>query len=86
VTGAVDVRVVAVLGGVLNVCRRDGDTTLALLRGLVNGAILEIFGEALGCLALRDGCCEGGLRLLAGEEFVAPGAFYFSVIDVTDGT
>jgi hypothetical protein len=47
VTGAVDVGVVAVVGRVLDVGRRNGDTTLPLLGGLVNGAILEVLGVAL---------------------------------------
>lgn len=42
VTRAVDVGVVPVVGGVLDVCGGDGDTTLALLRSLVDGAIVEV--------------------------------------------
>jgi hypothetical protein len=61
VTRAVDVGVMPVLGGVLDVCGGDGDTTLALLRSLVDGAIVEVVGEALLGLALGDGSCEGGL-------------------------
>jgi hypothetical protein len=61
VTRAVNVGVMPVLGGVLDVCGGDGDTTLALLRSLVDGAIVEVVGEALLGLALGDGSCEGGL-------------------------
>lgn len=61
VTRAVDVSVVPVVGGVLDVCGRDGDTTLALLRSLVDGAIVEVGGVALLGLTLGDGSCEGGL-------------------------
>jgi hypothetical protein len=64
VTGAVDVRVVAVLGGVLDVGSRDGDTTLPLLGGLVNGAIVEEVGEALVGLPLGDGGGEGCLAVI----------------------
>jgi hypothetical protein len=61
VTRAVNVGVMPVLGCVLDVCGGDGDTTLALLRSLVDGAIVEVVGESLLGLALGDGSCEGGL-------------------------
>lgn len=61
VTGAVNVGVMPVVGGVLDVCGGDGDTTLALLRRLVDGAIVEVGGVALLGLTLGDGGCEGGL-------------------------
>jgi hypothetical protein len=61
VTGAVDVGVVAVVGGVLDVCGRDGNTTLSLLRSLVNGTILKEVGEALVGLSLCDGSRKSGL-------------------------
>jgi hypothetical protein len=64
VTGAVDVGVVTVLGLELNVGRRDGDTTLALLGSLVNGIVGEEVGQALGGLALGDGGSQCGLREL----------------------
>jgi hypothetical protein len=64
VTRAVDVGVMPVVGGVLDVCGGDGDTTLALLRSLVDGAILEVGGVALFGLTLGDGGCEGGLWLV----------------------
>ena len=70
VTRAVDVGVVPVVGGVLDVCGGDGDTTLALLRSLVDGAIVEVCGVTLLGLTLGDGGSEGGL----------------AVIDVTNGT
>lgn len=69
VTRAVDVRVVAVFGRVLDVGSRDGDTTLALLRSLVNGTIVEEVGETLLGLSLGDSGGKGGL----------------AVIDVADG-
>jgi hypothetical protein len=61
VTGAVDVGVVTVLSCKLNVGSRDGDTTLALLRGLVNGGIVEEVGKTLGGLVLGDGSSQGSL-------------------------
>lgn len=70
VTRAVDVGIVAVVGLVLDVSSGDGDTTLALLGGLVDGGVVEEVGVALLGLALGDGGSEGGL----------------AVIDVTDGT
>jgi hypothetical protein len=70
VAWAVDVGVVAVLGRVLKVRRRDGDAALALLGRLVDGAVLEEAREALLGLALRDG---GRQRCLA-------------VVDMADGS
>jgi hypothetical protein len=55
-----------VVGGVLDVCGGNGDTTLALLRSLVDGAIVEVCGIALLGLALGDGSCEGGLWFVSG--------------------
>ena len=60
-TGAVDVGVVASLGLELNVGRRDGNTTLALLRSLVDGTVVEEAGQTLGGLVLGDGSSQGGL-------------------------
>lgn len=60
-TGAVDVGIVASLGLELNVGRGDGDTTLALLRSLVNGTVVEEAGQTLGGLVLGDGSSQGGL-------------------------
>jgi hypothetical protein len=62
VTRAVDVGIVAVLGLELDVGSRDGDTTLALLRGLVNGSVVEEVGQTLGGLVLGDSGSQGGLR------------------------
>lgn len=75
VTRAVDVGVVAVLGRVLDVGSGDGDTTLALLGSLVNGAIVEEVGEALVGLALGDGSREGSLRR-RGKVYVSPQALF----------
>lgn len=61
VARAVDVRVVAVLGRVLDVGGGNGDTTLAFLGSLVDGTVLEEVGEALLGLALGDGGGQGGL-------------------------
>jgi hypothetical protein len=62
VTGAVDVSIMSVVGLVLDMGGGDGDTTLALLRGLVNGAIIEEVREALFCLTLCDSGGQCGLR------------------------
>ena len=61
VTRAVDVGVMSVVGRVLNVSSGNGDTTLSLLRSLVNGTILEEVGKALLGLSLGDGSRESGL-------------------------
>lgn len=55
VTWTVDMGVMTVLGRVLDVSCGNGDTTLPLLRGLVDGTILEKVGEALFSLSLCDG-------------------------------
>jgi hypothetical protein len=59
-----------VLGGVFDVCGGNGDTTLALLRSLVDGAIVEVVGEALLGLALGDGGCEGGLEVVSAADLM----------------
>jgi hypothetical protein len=89
VTGAVDVGVMSGVGRVLDVGSCDGDTTLALFRCLVDGAILEELCVALLGLSLGDGGCEGGLcqlvsmvRGMRRQKAV----LYLSVIDVTDGS
>ena len=88
-TGAVDVGIVAGVGLVLDVGGGDGDTTLALLRRLVDGTVLEELGVALLGLTLCDGGCEGGLGAISMCWMrECPGAketLYLSVIDVTDG-
>ena len=61
VTWAVDVGIMAVIGGVLNVGGGNGDTTLSLFGSLVNGTIIEEFCVALFCLSLCDCSCEGSL-------------------------
>jgi len=55
------VRVVACVGRVLDVCSGDGDTTLSLFGGFVNGAIIEETGKSLFGLTLGNGSCEGCL-------------------------
>lgn len=62
VARAVDVGIVTVLSSVLDMRGRNGNTTLALLRSLVNGAILEKVGKALLGLSLGDGSRKGGLK------------------------
>lgn len=60
VTGAVDVGVVSVLSGVLDVGSGDGDTTLSLFGSLVDRSIVEEACEPLLGLSLCDGggkCC-----------------------------
>lgn len=50
-----------VVGGIFDVSRRDSDTTLALLGGLVNGAVIEEASQALGRLVLGDSSGQGSL-------------------------
>ena len=78
-TRAVDVGIVPVVGGELNVGSRDGDTTLTLLRGLINGTILKELSEALRSLVLGDSGSQGGLNsnvlesgLLRGKKSINP--------------
>jgi hypothetical protein len=68
VTWAVDVRVMLGIGRVFDVCGRDGDTTLALLRSLINGTIVEEGREPLVGLSLCDGGCEGSLDALDADN------------------
>jgi len=69
VTGAVDVRIVALLGLVLDVRGRDGDAALTLFRGLVDvGVVDERRAARLG----QDLGDRGRQRRLA-------------VVDVADG-
>jgi hypothetical protein len=94
VARAVDVGVVAVVRGVLNVGGRDGDASLSLLGGLVDGAILEEVGQALFGLSLGDGSGESGLKprsishrlVLYGVTGGHDDSIYLSVIDVANGT
>ena len=72
VPGAVDVRVVALLGLVLDVRDRDRDAPLALLGGLVD------LVEGLGVRVERRVLVVQGLRDRRGERGLA-------VVDVTDG-
>jgi hypothetical protein len=55
------VSIVAALGLELNVGSGNCDTTLALLRGLVDGSIVEEVGQTLGGLVLGDSGSQGGL-------------------------
>ncbi len=69
VSGAIDVGVVTRFGLILDVGRRDGDTTRLLLRRLVDHVERHCLREAFGGLVAADGGGEGGLP----------------VVDVTDG-
>lgn len=64
VTRAVDVRVMTVGCFVFDVSGGDGDAALSLFGRLVNGAIVEIFGEALLGLSFGDGSSQRGLGML----------------------
>ena len=88
VTGAVNVCVMSGVGRVFDVGSRNGDTTLALFRRLVDGAILEELCVALFGLSLGDGGCESCLILLVSYDLMARGkgmVVYLSVINVADG-
>lgn len=83
--------IVPVLGGVLNVGGRDGDTTFPFLRSLVNGTILEEIGKALFGLALGDRSSQCGLMDWSqimmdrgGWVGLRDNRAHLSVIDVTN--
>jgi hypothetical protein len=64
VTRAVDVGVVSGVRREFNVSSGDGDTTLALLRSLVNRTIFKEVGKALLGLVLGDSSGQGGLKIV----------------------
>jgi hypothetical protein len=64
VTGAVDMGVVASVRVVFNVRSGDCNTSLPLLRSLVDRAIVEVLRVALFGLSLGDRCGEGGLAVI----------------------
>src|SRR5262249_25416805 len=64
VSGAVDVRVVALFGLVLDVRRRDRDAALALLGGLVDLIEGHELSETLRRLGLRDRRGQRGLAVI----------------------
>lgn len=61
VTGTVDVSIVSFFGLVFDVSGGDGDTTLSLLGGLVNGSVVKEVGESLLGLALGNSGGQSGL-------------------------
>ena len=63
VSRAVDVSIMSRVGRELDMCGRDGDTTLTLLRSFVNGIVLEETRQALGGLVLGDGSSQGSLGI-----------------------
>jgi hypothetical protein len=54
VTGTVNMGIVSLVGRVLDVGGRNGDTTFPFLRSLVDSAILQEVGKALFSLALGN--------------------------------
>ena len=85
VTRAVNVGIVPLFGGILNVRGGDGDTTLPLLRSLVNGTVLEEISQALLGLALGDGGSQGSLfKLLESHWDGDCCKVYLAVIDVAN--
>ena len=66
---AVDVRVVTLLGLVLDVGGVDGDTTLALFGSLIDGGVIGVLRLALQSQILGDSGGQGSLTM----------------VDVTDG-
>jgi hypothetical protein len=87
VAGTVDVGIMPIVGGIFDVCGGDGDTAFALLRGLVDCAVLEEAGQALFCLTFGDGSSQCGLQdnLLGWQDERRMEDMYFAVINVTDG-
>jgi len=86
VARAVDVGVVSVIRLVLDVCSRDGDTSLSLFGSLVDGTILEELGVALFGLSLGDGSGQSSLGNVRHKHQYRRRQIYLSVIDVADGT
>lgn len=89
VTRAVDVGIVSVLGLELDVCGGDSDTTLALLRSLVNSTVFKEIGKTLGSLVLGNGSSQGSLGLtvrFGRSEGEKENRSDLAMIDVTDGT
>lgn len=83
--------IVAILGLELDVSSRDGDTTLALLRGLVNGSVVEEVSQTLGGLVLGDSGSQGGLHGMnrldtSGYPIIMALNPHLAMIDVTNGT
>ena len=64
VAGAVDVRIVALLGLILNVGGVNGDTTLLLFGSGVDAVKAFNLGQTLLCEHLGDGGGEGGLTVV----------------------
>ena len=64
VAGAVNVRIVALLGLILNVRGVDRDTTGTLFRGLVDVRIIDEFGVALQVQDLGDRGRQRGLAMV----------------------
>lgn len=69
VTGTVDVGIMSVIGLVLDVGGRNGDTTLALFRSLVDSTVFEELGVSLLSLTLRDSRGQGSLFQMSILQF-----------------
>ena len=64
VTGAVHVRIVALFGGILHVCGRNGDTAFALFRCVVDAVERTDRGQTLLCQHHGDRRSERGLAMI----------------------
>lgn len=61
---AIHVGIMPFVGRILNVGRRDGDTTFPFLGCLVDGTILEEVCKPFLRLSFGDGSCQGGLAMI----------------------
>ena len=65
-TGTVCVGIMPVFCSIFNMSHINGNSSVPLLGGIINGAIVSELsqGAVLGCQGLGDGSCQGGLAVV----------------------